>query len=51
MTAPEQNYDIHDKELLAVVSALQNWRVYVESCSELTIYTDHKNLLNFTIIK
>ena len=23
MTAPEQNYDIHDKELLAVVEALK----------------------------
>ena len=51
MSTAEQNYDIHDKELLAVVCALQNWRVYVESCSELTIYTDHKNLLNFTTTK
>ena len=51
MSAAEQNYDIHDKELLAVVCALQNWRVYAESCSELTIFTDHKNLLNFTTTK
>ena len=51
MSGAEQNYDIHDKELLAVVCALQNWRVYAESCSELTIYTDHKNLLNFTTTK
>ena len=51
MSAAEQNYDIHDKELLAVVCALQNWRVYAESCSDLTIFTDHKNLLNFTTTK
>ena len=51
MSAPEQNYNIYDKELLAVVYALQNWRVYAESCSELTIYTDHKNLLSFTTTK
>ena len=51
MSAAEQNYNIHDKELLAVVCALQNWRVYAESCSDLTIFTDHKNLLNFTTTK
>ena len=51
MTAPEQNYDIHDKELLAVVEALKHWRVYAESCSDLDIFTDHKNLLNFTTTK
>jgi hypothetical protein len=30
MTGPELNYDIHDKELLAVVEALRHWRVYLE---------------------
>ena len=51
MIAPKQNYDIYNKELFVVVSALQNWRVYTESCLELTVYTDHKNLLSFIIIK
>ena len=51
MTALEQNYDIHDKELLAVVESLKHWRVYAESCSQLDIFTDHKNLLNFIITK
>jgi len=51
MLAAEQNYDIHDKELLAIICALQHWRVYAESCLELTIFTDYKNLLNFTITK
>ena len=25
----EQNYDIHDKELLAIVDAFKVWRVYL----------------------
>ena len=51
MTQAEQNYDIHDKELLAVVNVLKHWRVYVESSSELTVLTDHKNLTMFTTTK
>ena len=51
MTAPEQNYDIHDKELFVVVEALKHWRVYDESCSELDIFTNYKNLLDFTTTK
>ena len=50
-TGPEERYDVHDKELLAIVSALEHWRPYAESCSELTIYTDHKNLVYFTTTK
>ncbi len=51
MTGPERNYDIHDKELLAIVSALKHWRIYAEGCSDLTIFTDHKNLVAFTTTK
>ncbi|CAA9317827.1 hypothetical protein AVDCRST_MAG94-1309 [uncultured Leptolyngbya sp.] len=51
MSPAEQNYDIHDKELLAIVNALEHWRVYAESSSDLTIYTDHKNLTTFTTTK
>ena len=51
MTQVEQNYDIHDKELLAVVNTLKHWRVYTESSSELTILTDYKNLTMFTTTK
>jgi hypothetical protein len=46
MTGSELNYDIHDKELLAIVESLKEWRVYLEGASYLIqIYTDHKNLL------
>ena len=51
ITQAEQNYNIHDKELLAVVNALKHWRVYAESSSELTVLTDHKNLTTFTTTK
>jgi transposase InsO family protein len=50
-TPTEERYDVHDKELLAIVSAMKHWRIYAESCSELTIYTDHKNLTFFTTTK
>ena len=51
MSSAEQNYNIHNKELLTIVKALDHWWVYTESCSELKIYTDHKNLLQFTTMK
>jgi hypothetical protein len=30
MFSVEINYDIHDKELLTVITAFQEWRVYLE---------------------
>jgi len=47
----EQNYDVHDKKLLAIVVFLKSWRVYIEKLSKLTILTNHKNLVHFIIIK
>ena len=51
LSPAEQNYDIYNKELLAIVAALETWRVYAEGSPDLTIFTDYKNLLHFTIIK
>jgi RNase H-like domain found in reverse transcriptase/Reverse transcriptase (RNA-dependent DNA polymerase)/Integrase zinc binding domain len=52
MTGPECNYDIHDKELLAVVEAFKHWRVYLEGAKyPVQVYTDHKNLLYWTTTK
>ena len=52
ITGPELNYDIHDKELLTVVEALREWRVYLEETKyPVQIYTDHKNLLYWTSTK
>jgi RNase H-like domain found in reverse transcriptase len=44
-TGAELNYDVHDKELLAIFEAFQNWRHYLESSSSpIDVITDHKNL-------
>ena len=51
MSLAEQNYDIHDKELLAIVSAFGHWRTYLEGAPKTDVYTDHKNLLYFTTTK
>ena len=42
------NYPIYDKELLAVVEAFKQWRVYLEGAkTPVSVYTDHKNLEYF----
>jgi hypothetical protein len=51
LSSTEQNYDIHDKKLLIIIASLKQWRIYAEKSSELTIFTNHKNLLHFIIIK
>src|SRR5271168_4012018 len=44
----ERNYDIHDKELLAIIRALDAWRHYLEGCThKIEIWTDHRNLEYF----
>ena len=49
MTAPELNYDVHDKELLAIVEAMSQWKIYLEGPKhEVTVFSDHKNLSSFT---
>jgi hypothetical protein len=41
----ELNYDIHDKELLAIVEALNKWSTYCKSTKHsIQILSDHKNL-------
>ena len=52
MSPAEMNYDIHDKELLAIVIAFQQWKVYLEgSRHQVSVLTDHKNLIYFTSTK
>jgi hypothetical protein len=41
----EQNYDIHNQELLAIIHGLQAWRhILLSTLHIIMIYTDHKNL-------
>jgi len=52
LTAPELNYNTHNKELLAIFEAFRNWRHYLEgSASPIDIVTDHKNLEYFSTSK
>ena len=51
-SAPELNYDVHDKELLAIFEAFKIWRHYLEeSTSPIDVVTDHKNLEYFLTTK
>ena len=51
-TESELNYEIHDKELLAIVKAFKQWKSYLEESKDfIQVYTDHKNLIYFMIIK
>ena len=43
------NYQIYDKELLAIIAAFKHWQHYLEFSSQPTeVLTDHKNLEYFT---
>jgi hypothetical protein len=46
------NYNIHDKEMLAIMQALYEWRHYLQGSQlKFEIWTDHKNLEYFTTTK
>ena len=52
LDGPRLNYPIHDKELLAIIEAFQEWRPYLSGTThEVQVYTDHKNLRYFTTTK
>jgi hypothetical protein len=52
LSAPELNYNTHDKELLAIYEAVQTWQHYFEGSSEaIDIIMDHKNLEYFATTK
>ena len=41
---PEVNYDIHDKEMLAIVSSFKQWCHHLEGAAHMVlVYSDHKN--------
>jgi hypothetical protein len=54
MHAAELNYDIHDKEMLAVVLALTEWRAWLEGLQidePFLLYSDHRSLEVFMTTK
>src|SRR5258705_10881607 len=48
MSPAERNYNICDKEMLAIIRALEQWRHYLEGTKHpVQVLTDHKNLEYF----
>jgi len=46
------NYEIHDKELLAIVDAFEEWRHLFEGAQhEIIVYSNHKNLQYFITVR
>ena len=44
----ERNYEIHNKEMLAIIRGLEAWRHLLEGAQfKFEIWTDHKNLEYF----
>ena len=50
LTPAEQNYDVGEQELLAVIHALEHWRCYLNGV-EFTVITDHSPNTFFTTKK
>ncbi len=52
LSKSEKRYEVHNKELLVIVKALQDWRPYLTDTEKsIQIYTNHKNLRNFVTTK
>jgi len=52
LSSVEQNYEIHDKKMLAIIRVLEEWRHFLEEATHpVEIWTDHKNLEYFMTAK
>ena len=48
----ERNYEIYDRELLAIIRALEEWRHYIQGSPHTTlILSDHKNLTYYQEVR
>ena len=48
----EWNYEIHNKEILAIIHAMEEWRQFLEGAEhQFEVWTDHKNLEYFMTAK
>jgi hypothetical protein len=48
MLPAECNYEIHDKELLAIIRCFEEWHEYLVPLERFTVRTDHNNLRYFS---
>jgi len=52
LSPAKRNYEIHDKELLAILEAFTEWKCYLAGADKpITVYTDHQNLQHFLTTK
>jgi len=52
LSSVERNYEIHNKEMLAIICALEEWRHFLEGATyPVEIWTNHKNLEYFMTAK
>jgi len=52
LSSVEQNYEIHNKKMLAIICALEEWRHFLEGVTHpVEIWTNHKNLEYFMTAK
>ncbi|KAG5717884.1 hypothetical protein E4T56_gene1452 [Termitomyces sp. T112] len=52
LNAVEWNYEIHDKEMLAIIRSFEEWRHFLEGAQhKFEVWTDHKNLKYFRFTK
>jgi len=52
LSSMERNYEIHNKEMLAIIRVLEEWRHFLEGATHpVEIWTDHKNLKYFITAK
>ena len=52
LSAVERNYKIHDKDMLAIIRAMEEWRHFLEGAEhQFEVWTDHKNLEYFRSAK
>jgi RNase H-like domain found in reverse transcriptase/Reverse transcriptase (RNA-dependent DNA polymerase) len=52
LSVVERNYEIHDKEMLAIIRAMEEWRHFLEGAEhQFEVWTDHKNLQYFMSAK
>ncbi|KAG5338644.1 hypothetical protein C0989_006733 [Termitomyces sp. Mn162] len=48
LNAVEQNYKIHDKEMLAIIWSFEEWQHFLEGVQhKFKVWMDHKNLKYF----
>ena len=51
MSKTKQNYNIHNKKLLAIIKTFKQWQQYCEKVLKLDVHIDHKHLEHFITTK